>query len=131
VYVEDARCYAECIGGLYILLDGAVPQEFALELTTEAGPVGRVRCVDGQVTECWAYGRDDYGYCSDFFLCYTTAGHQAVGWMRDEPHNFDVTVTWDGNQIVEHIEPKYREVVDCLGQTCYNAGVTITLPESP
>lgn len=123
----EPRCYVECVDSLQISLDGAVPQEFVLTLTLGAGPVGRVRCVNGHATECWAYGRSG---CSPYLSCFGTAGHQTVGWLG-EPSNFDVTVTWDGNEIVEHIEPNYRAVVDCLGQTCYSAKVTITLPESP
>jgi hypothetical protein len=124
--IEEEGCYTECVDALWILLDGAVPQEFELELATEAGPVGRVRCVDGQATECWAYGRHG---CSIELGCLGPPNHQGIGW-HGEPDNFDVTVTWDGNQIVEHIEPNYGEVVVC-DHVCIVADVTITIPESP
>jgi hypothetical protein len=121
--VEEPRCLAECVDLLEIWLEGAVPQEFVLTLTVGAGlEVGRVRCVDGQAIECWERGRHGCTY----FGCLV----KGARWYG-APDNVDVTVTWDGNQIVEHIEPNYRRIVDCFGQTCYDAEVTITLPQSP
>lgn len=124
--IAEEVCGAECISSLHIKLDGAVPQEFELELTWGGGHTDRVRCVDGetQAEEC--------GQNCVQIRCRGTAGDPAASWYGwlGAPNSVTVTVTWDGNQIVEHIEPNYGEVVVC-DYLCYDADVTITLPESP
>jgi hypothetical protein len=126
---EEARCYAECISGLHIELDGATTPEYELELTWEGGHTDRVRC---------AYGGVQAEECSEpcnSMSCYGTFGDRGArwaGWLGG-PNIVTVTVTWDGNQIAERIEPNYEEFYACGDKPppCYSASVTITLPESP
>jgi hypothetical protein len=119
--VEEPMCITGCVDSLWIRLDGAVPQEFELRLAKGYGIIGRVRCVDGQAIECWEGGMHGCAMLG----CLV----KGVRYFR-KLNSFDVTVTWDGNQIVEHIEPNYEEFSVC-GNVCYGADVTISLPESP
>ena len=112
----------QCLDTLTISLEGAVPQDYELNLVFPAGEVAGVHCVDGQAEENWVYGmpvRDNIVTCINDHGLY-------IG----PPSSFTVTLTWDDNQIVQHYEPTYEAYYHCGGR-CYAGSISVTIPIDP